>query len=57
MTGRELREQNPSHVVIVHAGSYPGITSILYATNGYDDPDTHDDLLRDDLHFYAVRRR
>jgi hypothetical protein len=56
MTGVQLREQNPSHLVVVHAGVYPGITSIRYTTTGYNNPDTRDYLLKNDLYFYAVKR-
>jgi len=44
------------HLVVIQAGVYPGTTSIVYTTDGYLKPEIRDDLLRNSLYFYAVRR-
>jgi hypothetical protein len=42
------------HLIVVQAGHYPGITSIVYATNGWTTD--RKNLLEKNLYFYAVKR-
>jgi hypothetical protein len=42
--------------VVAQSGVYTGITSTLYATTGYRDPDIRSRLLRESLYFYTVKR-
>jgi hypothetical protein len=43
--------------VIVHAGTYSGVTSIALATNDWKTPTTRENLLRKSIRFYKVRKR
>jgi len=42
-------------LVIFHAGTYTGITSITYATNGWNAEGIREHNLRNNLYFYRVR--
>ena len=46
----------PGHLVVVHAGKKPGITSMLNVTNGLLQLVTSNDLFSNALNFYVVRK-
>jgi hypothetical protein len=53
--GEKLEKLPNNQLTIVHAGTFPGVTALSFATNGYDD--NYKDLLKDNMFFYTVKRR
>jgi hypothetical protein len=52
-----IPKPNDHHLTVVQAGTYTGTTSILFATNGWNDDITRKNLLKNNLYFYTVKER
>jgi hypothetical protein len=53
--GLKLSDLDNHHLTVVHAGTFPGVTSIVYATSGWNDREKRIDLLKNNLSFYTVK--
>jgi hypothetical protein len=53
--GEKLSNLPNNQLTIVHAGTFPGVTTLSNATNGYKDD--YKELLKNNMFFYTVKRR
>jgi hypothetical protein len=54
-TGRQVIDAD--QLILVQAGSFAGNTTINYGTNGWRNKEERGRLLKDDLYFYALKKR
>jgi hypothetical protein len=57
LEGKKGTTLQSHQLVLVQGGTYTGVTSINYGTNGWRDPTERIALLNNNLYFYTVRRK